>query len=139
MKKVKVGNLVKFCTLVLLSDGPKCGYELMKELEKKLERKISASNVYPFLELLSKNKLIKFREVEKRDKKEYHLTNEGKKFVKKMFNRFDDLIDIAIKPRLSVCAHCGCKIFEGGHKEKINRKKLMFCCCHCAKSYKSGK
>ena len=136
MAEVKVTNMVKFCSLYLLASGPKHGYDLMKELEEKLGRKISASNVYPFLEVLIKNRLIKVQKTGKREKKTYVLTKEGKKFTKNMFNRFGDLIDIAIEPKLTTCAHCSCKVYEGGYTEKIKGKLLKFCCMHCAGSYK---
>ena len=136
MAEVKITNMVKFCSLYLLSTGPKHGYELMKELEDKLGRRISASNVYPFLEILVKNGLIKIKKIGKREKKVYSLTPEGKNFTKNMFSRFGDLIDIAIEPKLTTCAHCNCKVYEGGHTEKIKNKKLKFCCMHCANSYK---
>lgn len=136
MVAVKITNMVKFYAICLLSHGPKHGYELMKELEEKLERKISASNVYPFLEVLIKNKLIKINKTGKREKKVYVLTKEGKNFTKGMFNRFGDLIDIAIEPKLTTCAHCSCKVYEGGHTEKVKGKLLKFCCTHCAGSYK---
>ena len=58
MTDIKINNMVKFCTLYLLANEPKHGYDLMKELEEKLGRRISASNVYPFLSNLRKNKLI---------------------------------------------------------------------------------
>jgi DNA-binding PadR family transcriptional regulator len=135
MVNVKITNMVKFYTLILLYHGPKHGYELIKELEDKLERKISASNIYPFLNSLKKNKLIEFKKVEERDKKVYHLTSDGRKFAKKIFNRTGDLIEIALRPRLTICAHCGCKVFGGGYSEKINGRELKFCCSHCAKSY----
>ena len=136
MAEVKVTNMVKFCSLYLLATGPKHGYDLMKELEEKLGRKISASNVYPFLETLIKNKLIRIEKRGKREKKTYILTQEGKKFTKNIFSRFGDLIDIAIEPKLTTCAHCNCKVYEGGHTEKIKDKILKFCCMHCANSYK---
>lgn len=134
--EIKINNMVKFCTLYLLTTGSKHGYDLMKELEEKLGRKISASNVYPFLNILRKNRLIKFDKIGKRDKKIYNLTPEGKKFTKQMFNKFGDLISIAIEPRISTCP-CGCKIYSGGHVEKIKGKTMKFCCSHCAKMYKS--
>ena len=136
MAKVKVNNMVKFYTLCLLATGPKHGYELIKELESKLNRKISASNVYPFLNILIKNKLIKIQKTGKREKKVYVLTNEGRNFTKNMFSRFGDLIDIAIEPKLTACAHCNCKVYEGGYTEKFKGKTLKFCCMHCAGSYK---
>ncbi len=136
MVGVKVNNMVKFCTLYLLATGPKHGYDLMKELEDKLGRKISASNIYPFLDTLIKNRLIKIKKTGNREKKVYTLTEQGKKFTKGMFSRFGGLIDIAIEPKLTTCAHCSCKVFKGGHTEKMKGKTLKFCCAHCAGSYK---
>ena len=135
MAKVKITNMLKFYTLCLLATGPKHGYELIKELGLKLGRNISASNVYPFLDILRKNKLIKFNTVGKRDKKTYHLTAEGKKFTNDMFNKFGDLINLAIEPRMTACP-CGCKIYSGGHVEKKKGKIVKFCCSHCAKTYR---
>lgn len=135
MVTIKINNMVKFCTLYLLASGPKHGYDLMKELEEKLGRRISASNVYPFLDTLRRNKMIKFGKVGKRYKKTYYMTPEGKKFTNEMFNKFGDLINIAIQPRISTCP-CGCKIYSGGHTEKIKGKLMKFCCSHCAKMYK---
>ena len=136
MADIKINNMVKFYTLCLLANEPKHGYDLIQELKEKLERKISASNVYPFLNTLRKNKLIKFDKVGKRDKKTYHLTLEGKNFTKHMFSKFGDLINIAIEPRIKACP-CGCKIYSGGHIEKIKGKNMKFCCSHCADEYKS--
>ena len=48
---VKVDSLVKLHTIISLNNNEKNGYELMKELSNKLDRKISASNIYPFLNL----------------------------------------------------------------------------------------
>lgn len=135
MADVKINNMVKFYTLCLLAAEPKHGYELMKELEEKLERRISASNVYPFLNTLIKNKLIKFNKVGKRDKKVYIMTHEGKAFTKDMFSKFGDLINLAIAPKISTCP-CGCKIYSGGHTERIKGKMMKFCCSHCAKMHK---
>lgn len=136
MVDIKINNIVKLYTLCLLATGPKHGYDLMKELGEKLGRKISASNVYPFLNTLRKNKLIKFDKVGKRYKKIYNLTPEGKNFTKEMFTKFGDLIDIAIQPKISTCP-CGCKIYSGGHTERIKGKIMKFCCSHCAKMFKS--
>lgn len=138
MKKIKVTNLVKFNTLLLLLQGPKHGYELLRELEKKLERRVSPSQIYPFLSLLKKNNFIIIKKEGKRYKKTYALTSEGKKFITNMMDRFGDLIELAIQPKLTACAHCGCKIYKGGHKEKIKNRYLVFCCIHCAHSYMEG-
>ena len=139
MSEIKVTNLVKFYALLLLYERPKHGYEIIKEIGDKLKKKPSPGQIYPFLRRLEEKKYIKTRKIEEREKKVYSLTGDGKKFVKKMLNKFGDLIDIAIEPRLTVCAHCGCEVYKGGHKEKIANRLLMFCCCHCAESFKKGK
>ena len=136
MADMKINNIVKFYTLCLLVNEPKHGYDLILELREKLERRISASNVYPFLNTLRKNKLIKFDKIGKRDKKTYYLTQEGKKFTKQMFSKFGDLINLAIEPRITTCP-CGCRIYSGGHIEKVKGKAMKFCCSHCAKTFKS--
>ena len=136
MADIKINNMLKFYTICLLATEPEHGYDLIKELEKKLGRKISASNVYPFLTNLRKNKLIKIDKIGNRDKKVYRLTAEGKNFTKEMFSKFGDLINIAIEPRIKTCP-CGCRIYSGGHSEKIKGRTLYFCCTHCAKMYKS--
>jgi len=136
MTDIKINNIVKFYTLCLLASEAKHGYDLMKELEEKLGRKMSASNIYPFLSILRKNRLIKFDKIGKRDKKIYYLTQEGKNFTKDMFSKFGDLINIAIEPKISTCP-CGCKIYSGGHTERVKGKLMKFCCSHCAKMYKS--
>ena len=135
MADIKITNMVKFYTLCLLAAGPKHGYDLIKELQVKLGRRISASNVYPFLNVLSKNELIKFDKIGKRDKKSYYLTQDGKKFTKNIFIKFGDLINIAVEPRITTCP-CGCRIYSGGHMGKIRGKIMKFCCSHCAKMYK---
>ena len=133
--EVKVTNMVKFYTVLLLSEGPKTGYEIIKKTTEQMDKKTSPGQIYPFLKSLETAKYIKSKELKNRDKIEYTLTLTGKKFVKNMLSRFGDLIDIAVEPKLSVCAHCGCKVFEGSHKETINKKDYVFCCCHCAKSF----
>ena len=137
MPNVKVTNMLNFYTLCLLASGPKHGYDLIKELEEKLSRKISASNMYPFLSTLRKNNLIKFDKIGKRDKKTYHLTQEGKNFTNQMFSKFGDLIGISIKPRISTCP-CGCMVYSGGYTKKIKGKAVKFCCSHYAKTHNSA-
>jgi hypothetical protein len=56
-----------------------------------------------------------------------------------LFKRFADLVSIAIEPSLYVCAHCGCKVYEGAYREVINGEETAFCCVHCARSYKETK
>lgn len=135
MADVKITNMLKFYTLCLLATGPKHGYDLIKELQAKLGRKVSASNVYPFLGSLRKNGLIKFDKVGKRDKKTCHLTPKGKNFTRQMFSKFGDLINAAIAARVTVCP-CGCRIYSGGFEKKISGRTVKFCCSHCAGKFK---
>jgi len=134
MAGIKINNMLNFYTICLLATEPEHGYDLIKELERKLGRKISASNVYPFLNNLRKNNLIRIDKKGKREKKVYRLTPKGKEFTKEMFSKFGDLISIAIEPRMTACP-CGCKIYSGGHSERIKGKLLKFCCSHCARIY----
>ncbi|MBS3132815.1 PadR family transcriptional regulator [Candidatus Woesearchaeota archaeon] len=136
MEEIKVTNLVKFYTLLLLKRRPMHGYELIKELERCMTKNISASHVYPFLKTLQKNMLIALKESGKRKKKQYKLTKEGEKLAHKLINRFTEMVEISINPRIRACAHCGCKIASGGHRERIKNVLLTFCCSRCAASYR---
>lgn len=136
MPDIKVTNLVKFYALCLLHEKPHHGYELIKFISSKLGKTASPGEIYPFLNRLEKSHYIKSYKKGARDKTTYHLTPAGRKFVKKLINRFGSLIELAIEPKLSSCAHCGCKVYGKAHREKIKNKSLVFCCCHCANSYK---
>ena len=137
MQKIKVTNMAKFYSLMLLCDRPKHGYELIKTTGEKLGKNVSPGQMYPFLAKLEKAGYIIVKEEGGRDKKVYALTPEGKKFCMDMLHKFGDLVELAIEPNLSKCAHCGCEVFKGGHKEKIGGKALNFCCVHCAATYKN--
>lgn len=126
-----VSNMAKFYMLMLLSEGPKHGYELMRSLEAKMERRVSPAQTYPFLRALEKLGYLKSKKTGNRDKRTYALTGSGREFVKKVAGRFGELIDIAVRPRLTVCAHCGCRVFGGGYTGKDGKK---FCCRYCASS-----
>ena len=128
---VKIGSIVKLYTILLLMKKPQHGYEIMKELEKKTGKKISPSQVYPFLELLEKENIIVVNKTGKREKIVYNITKEGKKFADDIFSRAGNLFQTALKQKINACIHCGCKVFDGGYKK--NGK--MFCCEHCAKSF----
>ncbi len=137
MAKIKVDNLAKFYAIILLFEGPKHGYDLIKIVGEKLNRKISAGQIYPFLAKLQKENYIKIKSEGKREKKIYRLTPLGKRFCESMLHRFADLIELAIEPNLSKCASCGCEIYKGSYKEKIKGKLTTFCCSHCAASFKN--
>jgi Fe2+ or Zn2+ uptake regulation protein len=125
--EVKILNLVKFYAICLLAERPKHGYEIIKDIGEKMEKSVSPGQIYPFLSLLEKKGMLQHGPSGKRDKKVYNLTPKGRAF---------EIVDIAIEPRLSVCAHCSCKVYSGGYREKVGGKKLTFCCTHCAKSFR---
>ena len=77
--------------------------------------------------------------VGEKEKKVFELTEKGKELATGLFKRFAELVSVAIEPSLYVCAHCGCKIYEGAHRETIEGETLAFCCVHCAASYKETK
>lgn len=135
--RIKVTNIVKLYALLLLSEKKKHGYELIKEIGGRLDKKISAGEIYPFLNRLKKAGYIKAELAGKRDKKVYGLTPAGRKFVKSMLSKFANLIELAIEPSLTQCAHCGCKIFGSGFVKKIRGKKFAFCCKYCAKGFRN--
>jgi DNA-binding PadR family transcriptional regulator len=136
MEEVKVTNMVKFFCLLLLYQGPKHGYELIKEIENNLGKKPSTGQIYPFLNTLLENNLIRTKEEGDREKKTYELTKVGRKFVEKKLEMFGGIISATVEKDLSTCAHCGCKVYSGGHEEVISNEKLTFCCKHCAATHK---
>ena len=68
--------------------------------------------------------------------KGFKITPAGKKFAKKILERFDGLINVAIKPKLTICAHCGVQLYGNYHTEEMDGKEMNFCCKHCAMAYK---
>lgn len=136
MEKPRINTIIKLQTLGLLGCEPRHGYDIITELEDKLERNVSASHVYPFLQKLHEQKLV---EVEKeKGKKVYSLNKEGENFIQEVMGRCDDIIDFALQYQLTNCHNCGCKVYSGEHKEKIKGDEKIFCCCHCAESYKKS-
>ena len=133
-----ISDFSRFYILTLLYEGPCHGYNILDKFRKRLGKDVSPSLVYPFLQQLEQKRLVQHR-VEKvgdKEKKVFELTDEGKQLCKRLFKRFSALVYTAIEPNLEICAHCGCKVYEGGYRETINGKETTFCCKHCAKSYK---
>jgi len=133
-----ISDFSRFYILTMLYEGPCHGYSILNRFRKKLRKDISPSLVYPFLQSLEQKGIVKYtiKPVGEKDRKVYELTEEGKELCKQLFKRFAALVSIAIEPSLNVCANCGCKVYEGGYMETIDGKETMFCCEHCADSYK---
>ncbi len=135
-----VSDFSRVYILTILYEKPAHGYEIISKFKKVIGKEVSPSLVYPFLKELEQKKFVKhkLKPVGAKKKNVFELTAEGKEFSQQLFKRFSELISVALEPRLEVCAHCGCKVYAGGHKEVIKGKELGFCCCHCAASYKQS-
>lgn len=136
-----ISDFSRFYILTILYEGPSHGYSIISKFRNRVGKTISPSLVYPFLNDLEKKGLLVCRtqSVGEKERKIFELTNEGKELCTRLFNRFANLVSTAIEPSVEICAHCGCKIYERGHLETMNGEKIMFCCIHCANSYKNEK
>jgi len=133
-----VSDFSRFYILTILYEGPAHGYKIISYFKNRVGKEISPSLVYPFLQKLEERGLVKHtvKPVGKKERKIFELTKEGRLLCVGLFKRFAKLISITIEPSLYVCAHCGCKVYEGGHTEIIDGKETTFCCVHCANTYK---
>jgi DNA-binding PadR family transcriptional regulator len=133
-----ISDFSRFYILTLLYEGPCHGYSIISKFKRRIGKEISPSLVYPFLQQLEQKGIVKhtIKHVGEKEKKVYELTEEGKKLCGRLFKRFAALVSVAIEPSLEICASCGCKVYEGGYKETIDGKETVFCCKHCANSYK---
>jgi len=136
-----LSDFSRFYILTILYEGPAHGYSILNRFKQRIGKEVSPSLVYPFLQQLEKKGLVKhtLKPVGEKEKKVFELTAKGKEVCTRLFKRFANLISIAIEPSLYVCAHCGCKVYEGGYREVIDGKETTFCCIHCANSYKEEK
>ncbi len=136
-----ISDFSRFYILTILYEGPAHGYSIISQFKKRVKKEVSPSLVYPFLQQLEDRGLVQHTEKPIGDKvrKVFELTEEGRVLCTSLFKRFAELVSIAIEPSLSVCAHCGCKVYEGGYREVIDGKEMAFCCMHCARSYKECK
>jgi DNA-binding PadR family transcriptional regulator len=133
-----VSDFSRFYILTVLYEGCCHGYDIITMFRKRVGKDVSPSLVYPFLKQLEQKGLVKHRleSVGAKEKKVFELTKKGKELCESLFKRFSELVAVAIEPSLEVCASCGCKVYEGGYKERIRGKELAFCCVHCAESFK---
>ena len=136
-----ISDFSRFYILTILYEGPAHGYQIISRFRKRVKKEVSPSLVYPFLQQLEKKGLVKhtLKPVGEKKKKVFELTDKGRELTTVLFKRFAELVSIAIEPSLYVCAHCGCKVYEGGYREIIEGKETAFCCMHCAHSYKEEK
>jgi len=97
IEAIKINTVIKLYTLVMLLDGPKHGYEIIKSLEEKFDVKVGPSQIYPFLRKLESAGLLKVESIGEREKKVYVLTEEGEKFVKNLLEKSIEFIQTSVK------------------------------------------
>jgi DNA-binding PadR family transcriptional regulator len=133
-----ISDFSRFYILTILYEGPAHGYSILSRFKKRVKKEVSPSLVYPFLQQLEEKGVVKHtvKPVGDKEKKVFELTKKGRELCTGLFRRFAELVSIAIEPSLYVCAHCGCKVYEGAYREFIDGKETAFCCMHCARSYK---
>ncbi|HLD85357.1 MAG TPA: PadR family transcriptional regulator [archaeon] len=91
-------GMLQMQVLWLINNKPRHGYELMKDLDVIKKTKIGQGTLYPTLQKMEKQKLIKGLEEEKRIV--YHITEKGKNvmkdacadFSKTFFGIFQDFV-----------------------------------------------
>jgi DNA-binding PadR family transcriptional regulator len=136
-----ISDFSRFYILTILYEGPVHGYSIINQFKKRVKKEISPSLVYPFLQQLEEKGLVIHTQkpVGEKERKIFELTKEGRELCTGLFKRFAELVAIAIEPSMYVCAHCGCKVYEGAYRELIEGNEMAFCCMHCAASYKQAK
>jgi DNA-binding PadR family transcriptional regulator len=136
-----ISDFSRFYILTILYEGPAHGYSIISRFKNRVKKDVSPSLVYPFLQKLEEKGLVTHTEepVGEKERKVFELTQPGRELCTDLFKRFAELISIAIEPSLYICAHCGCKVYEGAYREIIEGKETAFCCIHCANSYKETK
>ena len=136
-----ISDFSRFYILTILYEGPAHGYSIISQFKKRVKKEISPSLVYPFLQQLEEKGLVTHikKPIGDKERKIFELTEEGRELCTRLFKRFAQLVAIAIEPSVYVCAHCGCKVYEGGYREVIGDKEIAFCCSYCAASFKECK
>ena len=136
-----IGDFFRFYMLILLSESPKTGYEIMNEISKRLGKKVSPSIVYPFLKSMERKRLIIPRTLSTGDRERHvnSLSPAGRAMATRLFRQFTGLVSNAIEPSMTRCAHCGVLVYKNAYFEKIKGRRLPFCCQYCAASYRKMK
>lgn len=81
-------GFIKLYILHTLKKSPKSGYEIISEIKEKCENKWSPSKgtLYPLLDQMKKEKLIKIKKIEKRSKNVFEITKQGEKHLSEILN-----------------------------------------------------
>ncbi|MBI4173205.1 MAG: PadR family transcriptional regulator [Candidatus Aenigmarchaeota archaeon] len=135
---VQIATILKLYTVLQLAEGHRYGYELLKELARMTGKKVSPAQVYPFLKELQASGHIRVESKGERERTVYQLTAKGQEMSASITTRLSHMLDSGIKSRLVQCAHCGCQIYQGAHRERIRGRLLSFCCAACAAAFRKA-
>lgn len=134
-------DIVRCVILILLYEKPMHGYVIMEALRERLGRAVGPAIVYPFLsQLVAVGYLKSARDrVSRRARTIYSLTPKGRAFSERVFERLSGIISAALEPSLSICANCGCRLYEPGHYETFDGETKAFCCIYCARAFRRAR
>ena len=132
---LRITTLSRLALLLELGKGARHGYALMKAVEQMTGAPCSPGQIYPFLTVLEKQKLVTRRAAAagSRDKQPYALTPAGRKFVHGVLGKFGQILQLALAGQVTECAHCSCKIYGKAVWGVGHGVRLPYCCPHCAK------
>lgn len=89
-----VKSFLDLFVLALLNDGPKHGYELMRELKVRTGTRIGAGTLYPLLYELEERQLVsgEWLSPTRRSRRVYKITDKGTKFMEQGFSGINYLL-----------------------------------------------
>lgn len=133
-------DIVRCAVMMLLYEKPLHGYAIIEALSGRLGRTVSPAIVYPFLTQLLKAGYLTagHDDVGKRARVVYTMTSKGRRFSEGVFKRLSKIVSTALEPSMLRCAHCGAKLYEPGYTERVENKQVIFCCEHCAATYRQN-
>ena len=82
----KMTGILEYYCLHSIKESPKSGYDILKEITSKSNGAIiiSKGSIYPLLDNLEKQDILKVEKIEPRGKKTFSLTDKGIKYLKEM-------------------------------------------------------
>lgn len=126
--------MTKFYILMLLHEKKRHGYQIIEEIRKRTGKKPSAGQVYPLLKRFQKLGYVTLAK-SSGIKKTYEITAKGRSFASDILSKFSDMLELAIRKKITACAHCRCEIYKGAYKAKVSGRTASFCCASCWKSF----
>lgn len=131
-KNVELIGFIKLQILLLLNKKEMSGYLLMREIEKITGGRPSPGHIYPLLATMKALNYVKVVRIGMRKMKMYKLTDRGKKALKHMVEKMNNIVEAVLADKLVKCEKCECVIYEHPYIKRISGKAHYFCCKSCA-------